>query len=873
MHALGGVGNPAQGYFAGRPGKLYAKAQVDANGSADVLHRRPWRRLRHAHSCAGTDATSYTFALPDGTGTVKVRAKLIYRRAFREFIDAKGWTTNGKGNPLADITAPEFGHLMESATRDVAFSVQDVTPPTVPGGLTATATSASEVRLAWNAATDAGVGVAGYRVYRNGATTPLVTVTGTSYTDAGLAAATPYTYTVSAIDAASPANESAQSASASATTQGAPAYQGRDIGAVAAAGSYTVNDGIHTVQGSGADIWSTADEFQFAWQALAGNGQITARLVSQTNTHPWSKAGLMLRETLNANSRHASLFIAPGYGSAFQYRTSTGGITGPSGGTNAAHMTPYWLRLVRNGNVVTGFTSPDGMTWTQRGTITLSKLAANVYVGLAITSHADGVLSTAVFDNVSPGGPTADTTAPTVPSGLVAAAAGSSQVNLTWLAATDAGSGVAGYRVYRDGGSVPVATVAGTTYSDTGLTANTVYSYSVSAFDRATPANESAQSGVAFATTSSLPNQPPVASFSASALTGTAPLTVRFDGSASSDADGSISGHAWDFGDRSSGTGAVVEHTYATPGVYLVTLTVTDDDAATDLANPVTITVSAAGDVTPPTVPTGLLAAAAGTDRISLSWSAATDAGSGVAGYRIYRNGGTVPVATVATTSHIDTGLAANTLYSYTVSAFDAATPANESVVSAATSATTLAAAAFQSQDIGAVAASGSFSDSGGVIAVGASGADIWGTADEFHFAWQALSGNGQITARLVSQDNTDVWAKAGLMVRETLAANARHASVFISTVNGSVFQYRKSTGGTSAPSAPGNTTQMAPHWLRVIRAGNVITGYTSSDGLAWTQRGTVTLSALSATVYIGLAATSHSDGNVSVAVFDNVSR
>jgi PKD repeat protein len=76
-------------------------------------------------------------------------------------------------------------------------------------------------------------------------------------------------------------------------------------------------------------------------------------------------------------------------------------------------------------------------------------------------------------------------------------------------------------------------------------------------------------------------NQPPVASFTASPLTGMAPLTVSFDASASSDADGTVVTYAWTFGDGATGTGVAAAHTYATAGTYTVRLLVTDDDAAT----------------------------------------------------------------------------------------------------------------------------------------------------------------------------------------------------------------------------------------------------------------------------------------------------
>jgi PKD repeat protein len=80
-------------------------------------------------------------------------------------------------------------------------------------------------------------------------------------------------------------------------------------------------------------------------------------------------------------------------------------------------------------------------------------------------------------------------------------------------------------------------------------------------------------------------NQPPVARLTLSPTSGTAPLTIAGSSAGSSDADGTITGYAWDFGDGSGATGAQVEHTYSTVGEFVVTLTVTDDEGATGAAS------------------------------------------------------------------------------------------------------------------------------------------------------------------------------------------------------------------------------------------------------------------------------------------------
>ena len=125
-------------------------------------------------------------------------------------------TTSNGAHTLAAIAKDAAGNSTTSAIVSVTVSnaAPDTTPPTVPTGLTATAVSASQISLSWTASTD-NVGVTGYNIYRSG--TKVNTTTTTSFQDAGLAASTTFSYTVAAFDAAG--NTSAQSASASATTQ------------------------------------------------------------------------------------------------------------------------------------------------------------------------------------------------------------------------------------------------------------------------------------------------------------------------------------------------------------------------------------------------------------------------------------------------------------------------------------------------------------------------------------------------------------------------------------------------------------------------------------------------------------------------------
>ena len=128
-------------------------------------------------------------------------------------------------------------------------------------------------------------------------------------------------------------------------------------------------------------------------------------------------------------------------------------------------------------------------------------MASQAYVGLAVSSHNNGSLSTAVFDNVTvTAAAPLPPQAPTVPTGLSATNVTASGLTLSWTASTNSGgSGVGGYYVYRNGNTTtPLATVtSGTSFTDSGLTAATLYSYQVAAFDTSTPLMVSAPSSCA----------------------------------------------------------------------------------------------------------------------------------------------------------------------------------------------------------------------------------------------------------------------------------------------------------------------------------------------------------------------------------------
>jgi regulation of enolase protein 1 (concanavalin A-like superfamily) len=171
--------------------------------------------------------------------------------------------------------------------------------------------------------------------------------------------------------------------------------------------------------------------------------------------------------------------------------------------------------------------------------------------------------------------------------------------------------------------------------------------------------------------------------------------------------------------------------------------------------------------------------------------------------------------------------------------------------------------------DIGTTGAAGSASVTNGTYTINGSGADIWGNADGFHFAYQQLNGTDlELIAKVNSIGNTNEWAKAGLMIRENLLVGSKHASAFITSLNGTGLQYRSTTNDISYHTG---STGTAPIWLKLVRAGNLFTTYKSTDGITWVTIGSTTVT-MPANVYVGLAVTSHQSGTINSSTFSNVS-
>ena len=169
----------------------------------------------------------------------------------------------------------------------------------------------------------------------------------------------------------------------------------------------TVTNGVLTLTGDGTDIWNNADDFAFAYKTLTGDGSIVARVVSVgTGTNTWAKGGVMIRGDLTAGSADVFMVLtansdgAAGNGASFQYRlTSNGGCANTD--STVVIKPPYWAKLQRTGNLLTGYVSANGTTWTQQGTSQTISMTNPVDIGICVTAHQAGEQRTMQFDNIT----------------------------------------------------------------------------------------------------------------------------------------------------------------------------------------------------------------------------------------------------------------------------------------------------------------------------------------------------------------------------------------------------------------------------------------------------------------------------------------
>ncbi|HEX4946588.1 MAG TPA: PA14 domain-containing protein, partial [Blastocatellia bacterium] len=374
----------------------------------------------------------------------------------------------------------------------------------------------------------------------------------------------------------------------------------------------------------------------------------------------------------------------------------------------------------------------------------------------------------------------------------------------------------------------------------------------------------------------------PLATATATRPSVSSPYTVAFSSAGSTDPSGGALTYRWEFGDGQTSTAANPTHTYNTTGIktFTATLTITNSLGLTG-SDTVDVVVGGNPPVATITAPSNNARIATGT-RVTFTGTA-TDADQTLPtsafkwSVLLHHNDHIHPGVTATGTSGSfvveDHGATSDTyFYEIVLTVTDSAGLTDTKrvkVLPERPAPPTGLPAPWLAQDVGSVEKAGNARYANGTFTLQGAGANISGITDGFHYVYQKFSGDGEFKARVVSVQNTDAEAKGGIMIRESLAANARHMMVRYRHDNHTAALYRVNTGDTTRVFDP--DAQLLQRWIRLVRQGNQFSSYQSPDGVTWKLLGTATINMPTEALF-GLAVTAANTTTLCTAVFDNVS-
>ncbi len=465
----------------GRAQSLPSGWAVSNIGSPALAGRGAYASDTFTLDGAGTDvwgvADQFVYAHRQITGDVRIVARVT------SLENTHQWVKGGIMIRESLSAGSKHAFALASASKGIAFQRRSAT-----GGITTHSSGGTGAAPVW------------LLMERRGSTfTASRSADGVTWTLIGSAAITmtPSVYVGLAVTSHAPTVlATAKFANVQVTSPLPTGWSSADIGSPAIKGSVSYSNSAFTIRAGGRDIWDTSDQFTFAYRQVSGDVDVIARVSSVQATDRWTKAGVMIRDSLRSSAAHASMFASAARGLAFQRRAATGlPSLHTSGGTGTA---PVWLKLERRGTAITAFHSANGTTWTMVGSETLT-LPATFYVGLAVTSHNASASATAVIGNVtvtqrgtSPGNtpPAVSLTAPVSGASFVAPAS----ITLS-ATASDVNGSIARVEFYR--GSTLIAADTSSPYSVnwTNVPAGS-YGLTAVAFDNAGASTTSAATAV-----------------------------------------------------------------------------------------------------------------------------------------------------------------------------------------------------------------------------------------------------------------------------------------------------------------------------------------------------------------------------------------
>jgi chitodextrinase len=569
-----------------------------------------------------------------------------------------------------DYYVTMFNFAGESGPSNTASAVTlDPTPPSTPANLQGTAVSTTEIDLSWNAASDPETGIQDYVVYRDGLE---VARTGTnlSYRDSGLTPDTQYQYRVSAVNG--DAIEGATSSPVNVRTlPPEPPPPPTSLTAT------TVSD----------------SEIDLSWTAPS-TGDVIGYRVYRNGNPVDNTAGTSYRDSGLQGFTTYTYTVTALDGEGLESEPSQPAQATTLDGTPPTQ--PQSLSATASGATTIQLSwSPSSDPETgvavyviYRGGVEITQTTGTSYLDTGLSPATTyGYRVSAVNGQGLEGqrsaqasATTFDATGPTTPENLTATAVGTDRIDLDWSPSSDPETGIAGYRIYRNG--VLVATSSQSSYSDSGLAPATEYVYQVSAVNGQGLESDRSDSVSVTTGDATAPTTP-------QDLGAVAVGTERIDLSWTASQDPETGVAVYRVFRDGSEIGTTTQTVYQDDGLAPATtyeynvVAVNGDGLESEASNTASATTL---DGTGPSTPTDLSATAAGTDRIDLTWAAAEDPETGIALYRIFRDGALI--GTTDQTNYQDTGLSPATTYEYRVSAVNG--EGLESGLSEPASATTL---------------------------------------------------------------------------------------------------------------------------------------------------------------------------------------
>ncbi|HLH55924.1 MAG TPA: lamin tail domain-containing protein [Verrucomicrobiae bacterium] len=724
-------------------------------------------------------------------------------------------------------------------------------------------------------------------------------------------------------------------------------WSDQDIGSPSQPGSASFANGIWSVAGGGADIWTASDQFHFAYETSSSAITMQARVTSVQNTDPWAKAGLMLRDSTDPAAVFADVVATPGNGVSFQWRAATAGQCGYSQVSGIS--IPVWLKLTRSGDQFSAYYSPDGAAWTSIGPSETITMVDTPLAGLAVTAHNDAFLCSASFDNLvisnTPAPPpnpfgvyrqlwsnldpnvgnslaalTNTTDNPNWPDNpdpnytrtysnfeadsnigmnyygqrMRAFVIPPTNGNYTfWIASDDSSdlflstdesplnkkiiAWVATWTASREWTkepnqqSTPITLEAGRRYymeaimqQGTGGDNLAVrWQMPGGAFEEPIPSSSAA--GTLLVPCDGVESPPGI-------FEQTPNLTVVEGRSAAFSVvctNGNSVSYFWQLNGKpvpgaNQPVYSINNVTVAGNNGQVYSCLVSNSFGTASSAS---ITLTVVPDTVPPTV-TRLLNI--GTNSVVVVYSKPVQASSSTntSNYS-FTNGLVISSASLAADNQTVTLTTSPLVYgsNYTLVINGVRDRASTPNTIAPNTTVSFIALPYSAQDIGGPPFPTSVAVSGNGLNISASGSDIGGYSDQFGLSYQLRTGDFDLAVRVVGVSASDVWAKAGLMARETLDPASRFAGVFATpAMNGMFFESRDPASSASVTS--GNLGANYPNtWVRLKRTGNTFTGYGSYDGLTWSQLGSATIS-MPSLIYFGYAVSSHNPGQSTLAQF-----